>query len=698
MPTPIFNYRYLNVPGNVLFTDIGIFDEKIVVSGLSNNYYYNNNISAIRVAFQTKTVTSATFLNSNHLQATSTVWLSNGEPTISTGTITLDFYKTTDLSTHTVKSNTVVVGTATEIFGAYERILEGVDDFFVIPNTHGKSTIFRSYFYSSTAVNHSITISSTTSFAYNCIDGIYADPNFIYVITDNNGSLSKITTGGTTTVLTTGIYACGQYSVTSSVAYFAGDNGKVLRIKKSTNSITNLSYSGSAVINALAVSDDGKVALVGDSGTVVVMSGTTFTTYGTTGAKILSAIEYYSDSFYVAGDGIFFDFASQQLTGAWDISFEGIDFLSNGIYAQTWNDNYKKGIMTEPNKVTHGGFSNRFSYFGLNQIDISGYIMTASISAITKLMRNKTSYGYGRLYKRSGIYTNAELKEFDIDSSKNGHYYTFNAKFYGERPYYYKELNIGTETNFNFENSVSPKPFYSNLAIDIDDVEISYLGSITATVNYFITTGYDVLCTKNDSSPTTSNLTISDWGSVSYLDNNQNSIGIRFLYSTTIKRFYVRGSNLSLTYPHYIFDDFDIYYKDASDSWVLFDDPYIVKIKKIRTLGNVLLFDNMNINTKELKINFNKTATRNLIDYSDNRSKVISFIVPEKFSMIQTSAFSMEFRVDTKSGEVWKDGSRYSAIGQLLKLYSDLTNFWTFVGGSKTLKVVTNYKQTYFPV
>lgn len=700
MATPSFNYNYQNIPADVLFTDIAISGNKIVISGLSDTYLYNNDVSAIRVSFTLKTVTTASILPSCFLSDSTTAWLAKGDYVIASETASLSFYKSVDYSTYTVTSNAVVTaGSGTEVFASYVKILRGNDDFYLIPNTYGESLAIRSFYMSDTSVNASITISSSTSFSHNCYDALYADSGFIYVITDSSGTLCKITTGGTVTVLTTGVFACCQYSITSSVAYFAGDSGKLLRIVKSTDAFTDLSFSGSATINAMAVDDDEKIVMVGDSGKIVIRNNGAVNTYDTTGAKTLASAFYYSGTFYVAGDGIILDFESNPTEGNWDISFQGIDFNSNGVFVQSWNDDFKKNIATEPNKITHGGFSNRFSYFGLNQISLSGFITTSTISALSNQIRNKTSYGFGRLYKRTGIYCNAELKNFDILPHKgNGYYFTFQAKFYADRPYYYRDINLGIETNFSFADTVTGQSFYTNLAIDIDDVEISYIASITSTVNYFITAGYDVLCTKNDTTPTASSLTASDWASVSYLDNNKNSVGIKMLYSTTIKRFYLRGSALSATYPHSVFDDFDIYYKTSASVWAKYNDPFRVQIKNIPSLGNVFYFDGLNVNTKEIKVNFNSTATRNLINYADNRSKVISFVLPEKFSMIKTNNFSDNLRIDTKAGEVWKDGSLYSAEGQLLRLYSDVTNFWAFIGGSASIKVLTNYKQTYFPI
>ena len=695
MASPVFNYKYLNVPSETLLTDIGLSDGKIIVSGIYDSYLYNNNnVSTIRVSFQIKPVAGADSMESNFLEDSTTSWFGKTNEYVATGSIASGFYKSVDFATYTATTATIVVGTATEIFGAVEKIVNGVDAFFVIPNGFAKQIILRSYYLSSTLVKNSITISSASLFGQNCLDVIYADPNFIYIVSDMSGTLSKITTAGTVSILTTGIFAMCQLSATSTVAYFAGDNGKLLSIVKSTSVFTDYSYSATNAINSIAVSDLGKLVMVGENGTVVVKSGTDVQSYGSTGSKSLMSVEYISGTFFVAGDSIVFDFASTAISDDWDISFEGIDFLDSGIKVQTWEDSHKKDIKTEPNKVTHGGFSKRFSYFGLNQITLTGYITTASVVDL----RNKTSYGYGRLYKRKGIYTNAELKEFNVDPGTTGRVRKFSAKFYAERPYYYRELNIGGEYNLNFSDTVTPEAFYTNLTIDIDDVEISYLASITSTVNYFITTGYDVLCTKNDTTPTTSVLTSTDWASVTYLDNNKNSIGICTAFSTTIKRFYVRGSTLTTTYPHHIFDDFDIYYKDSAGAWKLYNNPFTVKIKNITTLGNVLIFDNLNINTKEFKINFNSTATRNLINFADNRSKILSIIFPDKFSMLKSNNFTSELRIDTKTGVVFKDGVRYSAVGQLLRLYSDLTNLWVFGVGTKTVKFLTNYKQTYFPV
>ena len=68
-------------------------------------------------------------------------------------------------------------------------------------------------------------------------------------------------------------------------------------------------------------------------------------------------------------------------------------------------------------------------------------IITNNIKEIQYFL-NEISHATGKLYKRKGFYTIAQLESFEIKPSRNGRTYDFTIIFLAEKPYYYFENTL----------------------------------------------------------------------------------------------------------------------------------------------------------------------------------------------------------------------------------------------------------------
>lgn len=384
-----------------------------------------------------------------------------------------------------------------------------------------------------------------------------------------------------------------------------------------------------------------------------------------------------------------------QPSNYYHFSFKNTNFSDLGIFVTDYEDGFSKNIDIEKDYTKNGYKINRFNYYGGNKIVLRGKIITDDIDQIQKFL-NKISHETGKLYKRLGFYTVAQLESFNIQPSKTGRVFDFQMTFLAEKPYYYFE-NL-TTVDQDLQLRTTPIAFYNTLPIINDDSAIiiknknvaNYFSNNTTTVGLFstsdwiVSTGYQIRINEHDTMPTYYELITTNLIGNTFFDTRNFSIGARFPVVVSINRFYFAYEGY-ITQNDYN-DVFEIYYKNIeTKKWQKYNQPFFCYVDEQNKL---LVFDNLFLTTYEFKVRCKKT--KNSIWFSNSNN---ALIIPKYYSKFYFTNkkdlnSSYEYVWDSKNNIFYINMLQHGYYGQMLRIYPKTTYIWC----NKNIDVKLRYK------
>jgi len=336
---------------------------------------------------------------------------------------------------------------------------------------------------------------------------------------------------------------------------------------------------------------------------------------------------------------------------------------SNGFYVLNININTKKDIRTEDLKYRHGIKIDRFAYFDGLEITISGesncqpYIKNSLLSRI--------SYGLIKLEFDDGFYI-CETKKINFKQiSEKPNFETFELVFISPAPYKYENEKISF-TKY-VDNTVSI--FYDNDNIKniLTDINFKFSGS-----NTIILKNYQIFAIENDTTNTT---TITTQNTLLGFDYNKSSIVAKFPRQVYINRFYMLFDEVaSYTIKK---GEIQIFYKKDTEFLPIPNDfsIKIISASEIGKDGEMIVFEDINVECIELKVHYNGENTSPDFKYNNEITKINdAIIVPELYSYCKNENNTTIF-MNGQLGLILENGVKnLTAIkGQFLRLFPKTT-------------------------